>query len=427
MSLRIIHGVDPNYALEREKPLGEGGYGKVYKVRRKSDGKLLACKTMKLDIKHAHSIEMEVKALLKLAGCRNIVQWMPDVVFDAEDKMFRLHMEYYPDGDLESLIQSHARGDHLVPKDTVTQVFCCLAMALLDCHSRGVCHRDIKPANVLLSHKIWNGQQITVAYLADFGIVKFSEEALTSGVALLTNNEVIGTKYYMAPESIMKGTYSELSDLFSLGCTMYELCNRQMAYVNLDRSKVPPMSRTAVRQYGDRLCPLITRLMQLLPTRRPTTRGLVASLEAYCTSRWKKQKATMLWETLAVVSQVGTEDRVPLAPQPTGMATPPWQPPQAPQQQQQQQQQQTFQLPEELRALQPPPRYQYYPPGQPQPPGPPQQQQHAGVSMLPPALQQARHAHQVHQQRVTTLQQIQMESVRQQYQLQQQSGVGKPP
>jgi serine/threonine protein kinase len=95
------------------------------------------------------SIVDEVVSLRKLAGCRNIIQWEPDVAFDSRRQTIQLYMEFYPDGDLEGFIEKHPAG--LIPKDTVTQVFCCLAMALLDCHSRGICHSDIKPANGMLS------------------------------------------------------------------------------------------------------------------------------------------------------------------------------------------------------------------------------------------------------------------------------------
>jgi serine/threonine protein kinase len=86
----------------------------------------------------------EVAALRALVGCRNVVQWTPDIAVDMNAMTVRLHMEYYPQGDLGSFIKSR---NSLVPKDTVTQIFCCMAMALLDCHKRGICHRDIKPDN----------------------------------------------------------------------------------------------------------------------------------------------------------------------------------------------------------------------------------------------------------------------------------------
>jgi serine/threonine protein kinase len=83
----------------------------------------------------------------KLVGCRNVVQWAADVAFNEPRMTIHLHMEYYRHGDLSGLIRSR-RGE-LVTKDTVTQIFVCMAMALLDCHSRGICHRDIKPQNSL--------------------------------------------------------------------------------------------------------------------------------------------------------------------------------------------------------------------------------------------------------------------------------------
>ncbi len=110
---------------------------------------MLACKSIRIkSVDVLELVEREVAALRTLVGCRNVVQWTPDVAFDTDRLTIRLHMEYYPDGDLDGLIESHSHPTSTpVPKDTVTQVFCCLAMALLDCHDRGICHRDIKPAN----------------------------------------------------------------------------------------------------------------------------------------------------------------------------------------------------------------------------------------------------------------------------------------
>jgi len=147
---------------------------------------------------------------------------MEDISYDMERNQIHLHMEYYPDGTLETLINPQ-RG--FVPKDTVIQVFCCMAMALLDCHSRGIIHRDIKPANskstrmvapisrpvgfeadsnchraiVLLSRKMWEGQVVTIAYLADFGIGKFYTPMLMAGNGAGTVG--VGTPLYMAPVS----------------------------------------------------------------------------------------------------------------------------------------------------------------------------------------------------------------------------------
>ena len=136
--------------------------------------------------------------------------------------------------------------------------------------------------------------------------------------------------------------FSERSDLFSLGCTMYQLFNRRYAYEDYERDWVPSMSITALREYGGTLCPLVTSLMRISPAQRPGTQQLVAALEAYCASRWEKQKAAMLWESLAVVSQGNSVMLAGQAPS-TGAAPPPWE---------QYQERKPFQLPPAIQAFQ---------------------------------------------------------------------------
>jgi len=180
---------------------------------------------------------------------------------------------------------------------------------------------------------------------------------------------------------------------------MYEVFNRKHAYNGWARDSVPSMSFAAQREYGSRLCSLVTSLIAYSPGKRPGTQQLVDSLEAYCVSRWEKQKASMLWESLAVVSKGNAAAVGGRAGQPaTGMgppSLPPWE----------QQPRQNFQLPPALQAI-----------GQ-------QQWQ----PMMPPALLQARQANQVHQQRVAALRQVQTQAAleqqkRQQQQQQQQFG-----
>jgi serine/threonine protein kinase len=192
--------------------------------------------------------------------------------------------------------------------------------------------------------------------------------------------------------------YSERSDLFALGCTMYEVFNRKHAYDSWARDSVPSMSFAAQREYGSRLCSLVTSLMAYSAGKRPGTQQLVDSLEAYCVSRWEKQKASMLWESLAVVSKgtpaaaMGGRSGQPA----TGMG-----PPSLPPWEQQQQPRQNFQLPPALQAIG-------------------QQQRQQQPPMMPPALLQARQAHQVHQQRVTALRQVQAQAALEQQKRQQQ-------
>lgn len=66
------------------------------------------------------------------------------MAFDPERLVLHLHMDFYPEGDLNTFIKSQQK---LVDKGTVTQIITTVALALKDCHEKGIYHRDIKPQN----------------------------------------------------------------------------------------------------------------------------------------------------------------------------------------------------------------------------------------------------------------------------------------
>jgi len=116
----------------------------------------------------------------------------------------------YVDG--ESLAQRITREGQL-PVDDAVEIACEVADALAHAHAEGFVHRDVKPGNILLAH----GH----AMLADFGVARIAE--LTRSQRLTETGFALGTPTYMSPEQAAAGEVDGRSDVYSLGCVLYEM------------------------------------------------------------------------------------------------------------------------------------------------------------------------------------------------------------
>jgi len=142
----------------------------------------------------------------------------PNVVriFDlgiADDHAY-LAMEYFPRGDLRSLIASGLDGSEAL------SYLAQMAAALEVVHAVGVLHRDLKPGNIMLR------ADGSVA-LIDFGLAKHVQ----TDAEITATGEIFGTPYYMSPEQGHGQSLDERSDLYSIGVIFYEMLMRQKPYL----------------------------------------------------------------------------------------------------------------------------------------------------------------------------------------------------
>ena len=120
-------------------------------------------------------------------------------------------MEYFPSYTLENIIREN--GAMQWPAALGLALRLCEALEFA--HRKGVFHRDVKPANILLSDR--NAQRSDIR-LIDFGIAKFAQhQTISQGKAL------VGTPTYMSPDQLLGIAYDARSELYSVGCVIWEL------------------------------------------------------------------------------------------------------------------------------------------------------------------------------------------------------------
>ncbi|KAJ1518181.1 Serine/threonine-protein kinase Nek2 [Coelomomyces lativittatus] len=204
--------------------IGSGSFGRICKVRRISDGKILARKEIdykKMKDKERRQLVQEVNLLREFTH-PNIVRYYSRYV-DKQLCFIFILMEFCEGGDLASVIQLHRQAGTHLPEEIIWSYLAQLSLALYECHHgyankkgimESVLHRDIKPENVFLDAK-------NNIKLGDFGLSTLIRGAGDRCFA----QTFVGTPFYMSPELINETGYNTKSDIWALGCLIYELCN----------------------------------------------------------------------------------------------------------------------------------------------------------------------------------------------------------
>ncbi|MYX12212.1 protein kinase [Streptomyces sp. SID8374] len=189
-------------------PIGRGGMGEVWRAADEVLGRAVAVKLLLGDQADASStarFRLEAQTAARLSHPHLVA------VFDFgawEDRFF-LVMELVEGQSLGDLLAAQER----VHPEQVARIAGEAAAGLAAAHRQGIVHRDIKPGNLMLDT---DGS----VKIGDFGIAQFVDDPST---ALTTAGHIVGTSLYLAPERALGRTADSASDMYSLGCVVYQL------------------------------------------------------------------------------------------------------------------------------------------------------------------------------------------------------------
>lgn len=251
--------------------LGDGAYSTVVKVTRVSDGQLYALKQVKLSHlsdKDRENALNEVRLLASISHPAIIA--FKEAFLDEPSRTLCIVQEFADEGDLFQRITAQRGAKAYAPEVFFWNVFLGICGGLQALHSMNILHRDLKSANVFL---FGNGQ----VKLGDLNVSKVARR----GGLLLTQT---GTPYYASPEVWMDSPYDEKSDMWSLGCVLFETAtlrppfraeNMDGLYRKVTRGVYPRIPACFSQQVAD----VIAWLLRVNPRERPTVSELLARLD----------------------------------------------------------------------------------------------------------------------------------------------------
>ena len=175
-----------------------------------------------------------------------------------------------------------------ISEDVIWKIISQITYALNECHTREggkILHRDLKPGNVFLDKN--NNIKI-----GDFGLSK------VMGAESVYAQTRVGTPYYMSPEQINGKRYDEKSDIWSLGCVIFEIAalrppftaENQLALAKKIRDgKIPDLPK----QYSDDLSMIVKSMITNDPSKRPSVKDILSFKMVYQKLQEKKIKDAM--------------------------------------------------------------------------------------------------------------------------------------
>ena len=290
--------------------IGQGGFAVVYRGRDTELERLVALKELRQpllqDTEWVKRFKREAQTIARLDHPRIVT------VFDVTEISGRLLivMRLIDGVSLDVLLEQQGP----LPWQQTLRFMSAIADGLDFAHNQGFLHRDLKPANILLDSK-------RGPLLADFGLARLMEQA---GASFTATGSIVGTPHYIAPEVWNGEASTPRSDIYALGCILYEMLTGKKAA----QGESPPAIMMAhfnplslPNQWPNKIPPGISQVLQTALARRPddryTTAGeLAAALTALSPSDTGYASPTTASHPAASIAPAVKKSNLPSHPTP---------------------------------------------------------------------------------------------------------------
>lgn len=249
--------------FEKIRTVGKGAYGAAVLYKKKDDDSLVILKEINMHDLNVSERQLALNEInvLAMLDHPNIISY-----FDSfeEDGVLMIEMEYADNGTLAHYL---SKQESSLEEKVILMMFQQIVAAIRHIHSHNILHRDLKTDNIFLTKE-------GVIKIGDFGISKI----MGSG-----NNgaqTVLGTPYYISPEMCEGKSYSFKSDIWALGCILYEVACLQKTFegTNLPAlvNKIMKGQFEPVRgNYSEGFKDLVSAMLKRDPEQRPEANSIM--------------------------------------------------------------------------------------------------------------------------------------------------------
>ncbi|XP_069118156.1 serine/threonine-protein kinase Nek9-like isoform X1 [Argopecten irradians] len=265
------------------KVLGRGAFGEAVLYRKTEDNSLVVWKEVnlaRLGEKERRDAMKEVD-ILSLLNNTNVITYYNH--FLDQETLF-IEMEYANGG---SLYEKIATQTELFEEHLVRWYLFQIASALMHIHNYGIIHRDVKAMNIFMT-------KTDLLKLGDFGISKLLE---SKGQLADT---VVGTPYYLSPEIVQGASYDQKTDVWALGCVLFELLTLTKTFqatnqLRLAYEIVRSEQGEVDKRYSSHMRELVNLMLQKEPQKRPSTIEILDH-PVFTTDNCKAKMEKQVWE-----------------------------------------------------------------------------------------------------------------------------------